>query len=687
MTLLLVSCGRGIKRYNLVVIYTDDQRYDTVHELGYDEVITPNLDRLVRMGTAFTHAHVMGSMHGAVCAPSRAMLLSGRPYHHIPRKYIDLGEPPLSFDFETFPEQLRKEGYETFFTGKWHNNTGKLTSGFEDGENIFIGGMHQLKKGGHHNPDLWHYDPSGQYKISDLFKGQRFSSQLYTDAALTFLKKDHNKPFCLYLAYSAPHDPREAPEEFVNMYDTAMIQLPASFMPIHPFDNGHLGIRDELLAPFPRTPERIKQEIKGYYAMISEVDHQIGRILNYLEEEDLLDETIIVFAGDNGLAVGKHGLLGKQNLYDHSARIPLVFVGPNVPQGVRASTLCYIHDIYPTIVDLLGYTAAPSVEGLSLVPAMQDPDIDLREYVYLAHAQQMRAIRTKDDVKLILTYFKGVRNIQLFDLASDPDELNNLSVKSSWQSKKDKLLSILGDKVMQYRDGFFEPELRIHFVDWKHPVRLELGSIVPELEVRFDDTAEGLASTQTVYTEPIVVNKGLNIAYQSYYQGEPASAIHTSTLKDVTTIKDIDWSRAPVDKYMAYGKYSLVDGLRGDINKNRSNWLGFLGGEVSFTVELHEAKNLKTVGVSFMQSLGQWIFPPAYVEVAVSRDGLEYETILKKEYEMNPSLEHTAVDCSVTTVSEGIRYIRYSMRTTSHIPDWHVGAGGQPWLFIDELIF
>ena len=138
-----------------------------------------------------------------------------------------------------------------------------------------------------------------------------------------------------YVALTSPHDPRTPPPPYDRLYDPTKIPLPKNFYPIHPFDNGDLNVRDEQLLPTPRTPEAIKKEIALYYGMISEMDAQVGRILVTLEKEGLMENTLIVFAGDNGLAVGQHGLLGKQNLYEHSIRVPMIFSGPGIPKNKK----------------------------------------------------------------------------------------------------------------------------------------------------------------------------------------------------------------------------------------------------------------------------------------------------------------------------------------------------------------
>ena len=156
------------------------------------------------------------------------------------------------------------------------------------------------------------------------------------NAAIDFIDKmDSDQPFFTYVSFLAPHDPRVMPERFKEMYKPEDMELPPNFMGGHPFDNGALHIRDEELAAFPRNPEEVKEHIAEYYAMITHLDYEIGRVIQKLEEKGLLENTIVVFAGDNGLAVGQHGLFGKQSCYEHSNRVPLIFAGPGIPQGEK----------------------------------------------------------------------------------------------------------------------------------------------------------------------------------------------------------------------------------------------------------------------------------------------------------------------------------------------------------------
>jgi arylsulfatase A-like enzyme len=420
------------KRYpNILFFFTDDQRFDTIGALGNPNIHTPHLDWLVQRGCSFTHAHIPGGTCGAVCMPSRAMLHTGRTLFH-----IDGEGQQIPTEHTTIGECLRKSGYQTYGIGKWHNGRESYARSFSGGDEIFFGGM-----GDHWNVPAYHFDPSGQYtsrcpicpdpsysnevhlRECDHIEAGKHSTELFADTAISFIREySAENPFFLYVSLMAPHDPRTMPEKFRKMYNPAKIKLPENFAEEHDIDTGALKIRDELLAEFPRDPDEIRRHIAEYYAMISHLDDAFGRIIDSLKERDLFEDTIIVVAGDNGLAVGQHGLMGKQNLYEHSVRVPLIFAGPGIPAGVQSDALTYLLDIFPTLCDLNDIEIPDSVEGMSLVPCMHG-SANARDSLYLVYGDSIRGV-TNGSYKLI-EYACG--ETQLFDIKNDPYELQNLA--------------------------------------------------------------------------------------------------------------------------------------------------------------------------------------------------------------------------------------------------------------------
>jgi len=457
---------------NIVFFFTDDQRFSAIDALGIEDVRTPHIDRLIARGTLFTHAHIPCGTHGAVCMPSRAMVHTGRTLFH-----LDGAGERIPEDHTTLGEALQANGYRTFGTGKWHNGRGAYHRSFTDGDEIMFGGMAD-----HWNVPMYHFDATGRYdtqlaicpepyqsnrvayRPADHIHSGRHSSEILCDATVKFITEyDDDKPFFAYVAFLAPHDPRTMPEKFRNMYDPEKIELPPNFAGGHPFDNGSLHIRDEELASFPRSPDETRRHIAEYYGMISHLDDEMGRVLAALEERGILDSTIIVFAGDNGLAVGQHGLFGKQNCYEHSVRVPLAFAGPGIPEGKQTDAYVYLFDIFPTLCDLIGIDRPGSVEGQSLVEAMGDPAANIRDMLYFAYWKNQRAVKDRR-YKLVEYVVHETHNMtQLFDLDADPWELTNLAFDPTHLGRVDSMRK----ELVRLRDEWDDLSSQLGQIFWK----------------------------------------------------------------------------------------------------------------------------------------------------------------------------------------------------------------------------
>lgn len=444
-----------MKKPNVLFILTDDQRYDTIHALGNKQIKTPNLDKLVEASTAFTHAHIPGGTSGAVCMPSRAMINSGKTLFHL---YEQGDQIPKAHT--TMGQCFRENGYNTIGIGKWHNGTESYARSFCDGDSIFFGGMwdhwnvpvcsyHEdgiYEKTANFTPDFTHVNHPMPMICDKLSVGVH-STELFTDTALSFIEKekDSDKPFFMYLSYLAPHDPRTMPKEFKEMYRAEDIELPENFVEKHPF---YFGVgeyrgetRDEDLAAYPRNELEIKQHIADYYAMISHIDYNVGRLIESLRQNGLLENTIVVFTGDNGLAVGQHGLMGKQSVYEHSVRVPLIIGGPGVKKGGLSNNYVYLLDIYPTLCELAGIEIPQSVEGKSFKPMLQGEDIKIREDLYFTYTHVIRGVKT-DRYKLI-EYRLSRESSQLFDLQNDPHEMVNLFNDSKYADVVKELRALM----------------------------------------------------------------------------------------------------------------------------------------------------------------------------------------------------------------------------------------------------
>ena len=450
---------------NIVFLYADDFAYWAINALGNEVVQTPNLDRLIARGVNFSNAFNMGGWNGAICIASRSMLISGRSIWKANEINKQWGEGNTAAHSQTWGRLMSNAGYNTFATGKWHIQANPEQV-FEETININPGGMppdhltgtpglyNQVKEAyangedfyallplGYNRPlsetdDSWNAsDPAHNGYWTDgthWSEVQRADAINFIDSASKF-----ENPFFLYLAFNAPHDSRQSPKEFLDLYPTEDIPLPENWLPEYPYldEMGDLRImRDEMLGPVPRTPHAIRTHIREYYAIISHLDAQIGLILQALEERELMDNTYIFFTGDNGLSVGQHGLLGKQNMFDHSIHVPLLAAGPDLPSGTEISSDVYLQDIMATSLSLAGIEKPDFVDFNSFLNLAQGVtrEVPLPEGVYGAYMDTQRMIR-KDGFKLIL--YPRNREMLLFDLTVDPLEMNDLSDNPHYEEK------------------------------------------------------------------------------------------------------------------------------------------------------------------------------------------------------------------------------------------------------------
>ncbi|MEM9160968.1 MAG: sulfatase-like hydrolase/transferase, partial [Verrucomicrobiota bacterium] len=273
---------------NVLLFVCDDLRWNALSGMGHPEVKTPHIDQLMTDGASFTRCYMPGGSDGAVCMPSRAMLHTGRSLFEIDREGQEIPEGHTSIG-----QHLQLHGYNCFHTGKWHNGVASFARSFNDGDEIFFGGM-----GDQYNMPLHRFDPSGRYesriaRAPDAFHSKELEFQsgdhtsdgkhatdVFIDAADSYIRRrqDSDTPFLLSIALTAPHDPRTAPPNFHEQYNPEDTTLPENFLAYHPHQTGALNSRDENLASHPRKPEEIKEHIADYHAMIAHLDEGLGKL-------------------------------------------------------------------------------------------------------------------------------------------------------------------------------------------------------------------------------------------------------------------------------------------------------------------------------------------------------------------------------------------------------------------------
>jgi arylsulfatase A-like enzyme len=376
---------------------------------------------------------MMGGMQGATCVPSRAMLLSGRSLFRIDEK--------LQRD-ETWPAAFGRAGYTTFISGKWHNGIPSIPLSFQRAQSLFTGGMTDPLKA----------------PLANLVNGKmtppkvdpRHACAAFADEAIAFLGERHERPFLCYLPFDAPHDPHIVPADFPVHYAPEDIPLPANFLPQHPWNNGEMTVRDEALLPWPRSEAAIRAMLAEYYRYISYLDAQIGRVLDALERSPHAANTYVVFAADSGVARGSHGLIGKQNLYEHSVRVPLIVAGPGVPAGKTTDAMCFLYDVFPTLGARCGVPAPATSEGRDLSPVLRAPATPGRAELMFAYRDVQRALR---DERWKLIRYPQVDRTQLFDLAADPDERVNLAERPEHAARVKEMVARLARLMIEHADA------------------------------------------------------------------------------------------------------------------------------------------------------------------------------------------------------------------------------------------
>lgn len=469
ITALIVAVSLSafaVKKPNILFILADDQTWEGIGAMN-PEVKTPNLDKLVENGVSFQRAYNMGAWNGAVCVASRSMFNTGRyvwrcdslanrqkawAQNHSDQPLPDLGK--------SWSQLLSDAGYRTYFAGKWHIQ-------LFDPENIFdvVGtvrpGMPKQTPEGYNRPlseDDKTWLPWDKSK-GGFWQGGRHWSEVLRDETIGFIqqaaKDDH--PFFMYIAFNAPHDPRQSPKEYVDMYPPDSISVPENFLPEYPYAEEICGkqLRDERLMPYPRTEYAVRVNRAEYYALITHLDEQIGQILKALQESGELDNTYIFYTADHGLALGHHGLAGKQNMFEHSLGAPLIVNGPGLEKGKRITERVYIQDIVPSTLELAGAEKPDTMDFKSLMPLIKRDRLNGRDVIYGAYMDRQRCAM-EGDWKIM--HYPVASKYLLFNVATDPNEMNDLAENPQYAEQLQKMKQLLEEEMKRQNDPFLSGE-------------------------------------------------------------------------------------------------------------------------------------------------------------------------------------------------------------------------------------
>lgn len=426
LTLILVWTLNAAKP-NFLVIVTDDQRPDTIGALGNPRIDTPNLDWLVHNGITFENFICSNPL----CVPSRAEILTGCTGFR--NGVLGMGGEKMNPKLTLWPAAMAVGGYSAWYSGKWMNDGKPITRGYHETRALFTGGGGTWKKGevvrgrkgrvitGYRN---WTFkNAEGKPELNKGTGLTPLTDKYIADGALEFLRRKTDKPFFLHVNFTGPHDPLVYPPGYEKKYTAAKMKLPKNFLPRHSFDHGNFEGRDERLLPWPRAKVDVLDELAVYYAIIDNIDKQVGRMLDQLRADGRLKNTYVIFTSDHGLAIGSHGLMGKQNIYDHTIRVPFLIAGPGLAKRRRVSAFGYLRDMYPTVCELAGIPIPETVGAKSLTPVFRDQRKIVHKAGYGYFRDVQRMIQTK---QWKLAIYPKIKRYQLFDLKADPHELNDL---------------------------------------------------------------------------------------------------------------------------------------------------------------------------------------------------------------------------------------------------------------------
>jgi arylsulfatase A-like enzyme len=409
------------KRPNLLFILVDDQSPEDLRLYNPKSTLqTPNIDKLAAQGVVFEGAYHMGASMGAVCTPSRHMIMSGRTVWHLPISPWGAKTSPPQLEQQTIPAVFNRAGYATMRTCKMGNS-------YEAANKLFTVRRDATKRGGTaETGSAWHAK-----QVLDYLDEREAARD--------------TKPFLIYYGFSHPHDERDGTPELLAKYGATnhtdeanppslhslQPPLPANYLPAHPFDNTEMRVRDEIAVSgvwTRRDEATIRNEIGRENACSENIDIQVGRVLERLEKMGELENTYIIYTADHGIAIGRHGLMGKQNLYQHCWRVPFIVKGPGIPGGRRVEGNIYLLDVLATLCDLAGITPPETNEGLSFKPVLTGEKNTIRDVLYGVYAggakPGMRTVKQGDWKLIQYESADGkAKHTQLFNLAENPDEL------------------------------------------------------------------------------------------------------------------------------------------------------------------------------------------------------------------------------------------------------------------------
>ena len=626
---------------NIVIIFTDDQGYADIGVYGAQGFQTPNLDRLANEGIRFTDFQVSQ----AVCSASRAALLTGSYSERVGVQgaFNHTARVGLNPDEETIAEMLKSIGYVTGIFGKWHLGHHKKFLPLQQGFDEYLGIPY--------SNDMWPVDYDGS-SVSGTDHFKSFYPQLpliednekieeirtlddqdqlttrYTERAVDFITNNKDRPFFLYLPHSMPHVP--------------------------------LGVSNKF---------RNKSEQGMYGDVIMEIDWSVGEILNALSDNDLDDNTVVIFASDNGpwLNYGNHAgsafplREGKGTMWEGGSRVPCIIRWPGrITAGSVSHQLAATIDILPTIASITG-AALPArpIDGVSIQAILEgDTSATPREEYYYYYGGELIAVR-KGKMKLVFPH--SYRSYAGIDLGLDGYPGIYKGVLGKYAVGKSKLeLYDLDNDMSESKDvSEMYPEVVKTLKALGQKAREELGDRL----------------TGTIGTGVRPIGRLDPERSPSYLEVSHKAVNRPVTIKNQYS-----------EKYSAGGDNGIVNGIRGKIDFRDGNWQGYEGVDFEVIIDFGETTVISEISSSFLQNQSAWIFFPTEVEFEISTNGFDFSSVKRVQHKTEISPGHEVIDFSHVFSQEKARFVKVKAKNITICPDWHPSAGGEAWIFVDEIV-
>ena len=627
--LLFVGCGKNNELPNIILILTDDQGYGDLGCYGAEGFKTPYIDGMAREGILFTDFYVSQ----AVCSASRASLMTGS---YSERVGIQGALSPwdvngLDPDTETIAKLLKRHGYINAIFGKWHLGHREkylpLQNGFDEYSGLIC------------SNDMWPVDYDGNplnedkrsyYPPMSFWKGNEPTGNIetlndqaqitrqITELSVDFIERNKNNPFFLYVPHPMPHQPIAASDEFLG-----------------------------------------KSELGLYGDVIMEIDWSVGQIIDALKKNGIDDNTLIIYASDNGpwLNYGKWGgsagplREGKGTMWEGGARVPCIMRWPDkITPGQSITKIASTIDIYPTIAEIVGDEInGYANDGVSLMPILNgDINSNPRNELYYYYGEKLIAVR-KGKWKLVFPhvyrsyegveagkdlhpgpYNKGSSGLELYDLINDIGERKDVAA--------------------------FYPHIVRELEQVGNLARSKLGDKL----------------TNEIGTE----------SYAAICGYEPDFI----KIENMAVGSGITLENPPNKKYKGESDRALINGMGGTINYQDESWQGFEAEDLVAIIDLGSAKAINSVEVRFLQSQVFWIFLPYHIQIEHSIDGNHFELIYEDYPSNDFSFEQKIISYKATLDPLKSRFIRVKGYNIDECPDYHPGAGGPSWIFSDEIV-